>query len=285
MMGMINYMRDNTSVENRQQLLDWLDALLASRDPAFENWLNILVALQNSAREAEYLLSSGIHDLPTTYCGYLLANEENPAKRWRQSWDRLIEQRRRAQHWHQTDDFDAFAPSLFLIAVGIWSINCLLSPPQGHLDKAKEMWRELFNGARDCWLTIPSTHLTKCIEMHVGHLFTQHPIVFGNSFSNGDVSEPNTVQDASAYIERLAQDLDCLGGDDFMLTICCINASRGATPAVIDAILKGNSGHFDAILRQFERWQELERPDRKRTKIVKALTELRQKMEALPTES
>ena len=285
LMSMVNYMRDNTSVENRRQLLNWLDALLASRDPAFENWLNILVALQNSAHEAEYLLRSRIHDLPTTYCGHLLANEENPAKRWRQSWDRLIGQRRRAQHWHQTDDFDAFAPSLFFIAIGISSINCLLSPPQNHLDKAKDLWRELFNGARDCWLTIPSTHLTKCIEMHIGHLFTQHPIVFGNSVPPGEASESNMEHYTSAYIECLAQDLDLLGGDDFVLAICCLNASRGATPAVIDAILKRNSGHFDAILRQFERWQKHERPVRKRTKIVGALTELRQKIEALPTES
>ena len=286
LMGMVNYMRDNKSVENRQQLLDWLDALLASRDPAFENWLNSLVVeLLYSAREAEYLLNSGIHDLPTTYCGYLLANEENPAKRWRQSWDRLVEQRRRAQHWHQTDDSDALAPSLFFIAIGIWSINCLLSPPQNHLDNAKELWRELFNGARDCWLTIPSTHLTKCMEMLIGWLFAQHPRVFGNSVPSGEASESNMEHDTSAYIECLAQDLDLLGGNDFVLTICCLNASRGATPAVIDAILKHNSGQFDAILRQFERWQELEQPVRKRTKIVGALTELRQKIKASPTES
>ena len=286
LMGMVNHMRDNTSVENRQQLLNCLDALLASRDPAFENWLNILVVeLQNSAREAEYLLNIGIRDLPMIYCGYLLANEENPAKRWRQSWDRLIEQRRRAQHWHQTKDSNALAPSLFFIAAGISCINCLLSPPQSHLDKAKEMWCDLFDGTRDCWLTIPSTHLTKCMEMLIGWLFAQHPRVFGNSVPPGEASESNMEHDTSAYIECLAQDLDLLGGDDFVLTICCLNASRGATPAVIDAILKRNSGHFDAILRQFERWQELEQPVRKRKKIVGALTELRQKIEALPTES
>ena len=286
LMGMINHMRGNLSVEDRQQLLDWLDALLASRDPALKNWLNILVSeLQNPAREAEYLLSSGIHDLPTTYCGYLLANEANPAKRWRQSWDRLIEQRRRAQHWHRTEDADALAPSLFFIAAGIWSINCLLSQPQEHLDKAKELWRELFDGTRDCWLTIPSAHLTKCIEMHIGHLFFQHPIVFSNSDLQGDVSKPNGAHDTSAYIECLAQDLDLLGSDDFVLTVCCLNASRRATPEIIDKVLKHNSGHLDVILRQFEQWQELERPSRKETKIVEALAKLRQEIKALPTES
>lgn len=119
------------------------------------------------------------------------------------------------------------------------------------------------------------------MEMLIGWLFAQHPRVFGNSVPPEEAME----RDTSAYIECLAQDLDLLGGDDFVLTICCLNASRGATPAVIDAILKRNSGQFDAILRQFERWQKLERPVRKRTKIVGALTELRQKIEALPTES
>lgn len=286
LMGMINHMRGNVSVGDRQQLLDRLDVLLASRDPAFENWINIFVVeLQNSARKAEYLLSSGIPDLPTTYCGYLLANEENPAKRWRQSWNRLIEQRRRAQHSHQTKDAKALAPSLFFIAAGISCINCLLSPPQSCPDKAKELWRELFNGARDCWLTIPSTHLTKCMEMLIGWLFAQHPIVFGNSVPPGEASESNMEHDTSAYIECLAQDLDLLGGDDFVLTICCLNASCSATPEIIDKVLKRNSGHFDAILQQFEQWQELERPSRKETKIVEALAKLRQKIEALPTES
>ncbi len=286
LMGMINHMRGNVSVEDRQQLLDWLNALLASRDPAFENWINIFVVeLQNSARKAEYLLSSGIPDLPTTYCGYLLANEENPAKRWRQSWNRLIEQRRRAQHSHQTKDAKALAPSLFFIAAGISCINCLLLPPQSCPDKAKELWRELFNGARDCWLTIPSTHLTKCMEMLIGWLFAQHPIVFGNSVPPREASESNMEHDTSAYIECLAQDLDLLGGDDFVLTICCLNASCSATPEIIDKVLKRNSGHFDAILQQFEQWQELERPSRKETKIVEALAKLRQKIKALPTKS
>ena len=68
-----------------------------------------------------------------------------------------------------------------------------------------------------------------------------------------------------------------------MLAICCLNASRnGATPAVIDEVLKRNSGYFDTILRQFEQWQkELERPVRRRPDIVEALAKLREKIEAV----
>lgn len=271
MMGLIDHIIGNASTEDGQQLLDQLDALLAYRDPVFE---------------IESLMNSGTSDLPASCCGYLLANEEDPAKRWRQSWDRLIEQRRRAQHWHQTDDSDALAPSLFLLAVGTSSIDWLLSPPQDRPDKAKDLWRELFDGARDCWLTIPLIHLTECIETHIKRLFARHPMVFGNSVSQGDVFEPNMVQDASAYSERLAQDLDFLGGDDLLVAICCLNASsNGAKPEIIDKVLKRNSGHLDAILRQFEQWQKFERPVRKRTEIVEALAKLRQEIEALTTKS
>ena len=271
MMGLIDHIISGASTENGQPLLDHLDALLAYRDPIFE---------------IESLMNSGTSDLPASCCGYLLANEEDPAKRWRQSWDRLIEQRRRAQHWHQTNDSDALAPSLFLLAVGTSSIDWLLSPPQGRPDKAKNLWRELFDGTRDCWLTIPLIHLTEHIETHIMRLFARHPIVFGNSVSLGDASESNRVHDANSYSERLAQDLDLLGGDDRLLTICCLNASgNGATPEVIDKVLKRNSGHLHTILRQFEQWQKLERSVRKRTDIVEALAKLRQEIKALPTKS
>ena len=271
MMGLIDHIIGDASTKDGQQLLDQLDALLEYRDPVFE---------------IESLMNSGTSDLPASCCGYLLANEEEPAKRWRQSWDRLIEQRRRAQHWHQTDDSDALAPSLFLLAVGTSSIDWLLSPSYGRSDKAKDLWRELFDGARDCWLTISLIHLTECIETHIKRLFARHPMVFGNSVSQGDVFEPNMVQDASAYSELLAQDLDFLGGDDLMVAICCLNASsNGAKPEVIDKVLKRNSGHLEAILRQFEQWQKLERSVRKRTEVVEALAKLLQKIKALPTES
>ena len=267
MMALMDHMIGDASAENGQKLLDYLDALLALRDPAFE---------------VESLLSSGTSDLPVNCCGYLLAHIEEPAERWRQSWDRLIEQRRRVQHWNQTDDADALAPSLFLIAAGMSGIDWLLSPSHNRPDKAKVLWRELFDGARECWLTISLIHLTERIETHIGRLFARHQMVFDDSASQGDASEPNMVHDASIYSECLAQDLDLLGGDDLMLTICCLNASRnGATLAVIDEVLKHNSGHFDTILRQFERWQEFERPVRRRPEIVEALAKLREEIEAV----
>ncbi len=266
MMALMDHMIGNASAEDGQKLLACLDALLASRDPAFE---------------VESLLNSGTSDLPATCCGYLLAHVEEPAERWRQSWDRLIEQRRRAQHWNQTDDADALAPSLFLLVVGTSGIDWLLSSPHRRPDKAKKLWRELFDGVRECWLTISLIHLTERIETHIGRLFARHPMVFDDSVSQGDASEPNMDYDASIYSERLAQDLDLLGGDDVMLTICCLNVRRnGATPAVIDEVLKRNSGHFDAILQQFERWQKLERPVRRRTEIVEALDKLRAEIKA-----
>ena len=61
-----------------------------------------------------------------------------------------------------------------------------------------------------------------------------------------------------------------------MLAVCCLNVRHnGTAPATIDKVLKRNSGHLDAILRQFERWQELERKVRRRTEIVEALKKLR----------
>lgn len=265
MMALLDYMI-NESAEDGQGLLGCLDALLASRNPAFE---------------VESLLSSGTSELPANCCGYLLAHVEEPAERWRQSWDRLIEQRRRAQHWNQTDDADALAPSLFLLSIGISGIDWLLSAPHGRPDKAKVLWRELFDGVRECWLTISLTHLVERIETHLLRLFARHPKVFDDSVSQGDTSEPNVAHDAG-YSERLAQDLDLLGGDDLMLTVCCLNARRnGATPAVMDEVLKRNSGHLDTILQQFERWQELERPVRKRPEIVEALAKLREEIEAI----
>ena len=266
MMALMDHMIGDASAEGGQELLDYLDALLASRDPAFE---------------VESLLNSGTSDLPVNCCGYLLAHVEEPAERWRQSWNRLIEQRRRAQHWNQTDDADALAPSLFLLAVGTSGIDWLLSSSHNRPDKVKVLWRELFDGARECWLTISLTHLAERIETHIARLFARHPKVFDDSVSQRNASEPNMVHDAS-YSELLARDLDLLGGNDLMLTICCLNASyNGATPRVIDEVLKHDSGHFDTILQQFERWQEYERPVRRRPEIVGELTKLRKEIEAI----
>ena len=263
MMGLIDHIDGNTSAENGQKLLDRLDALLASREPVFES---------------EAHLCTGTRDLPASRFGYALANVEEPAKRWRKSWDFLVEQRRRAQHWHQTDDSAALDPSFFLLAVGMAGIDWLLSS-HSH-GKAMRLWRVLFDGMRECWLTVSLMHLRERIEARLGQLFARHPMVFGDAVGQEGASKPDMESAVNDYSELLAADLDFLGGDDLMVSICLLGAYRnGATPAVIDKALKLNAGHVNNVLRQFERWQQLERPVRRRAEVVEALTELRSKLQ------
>ena len=262
-MSLIGEMTGKASTEERQTLLDRLDSLLASRDSAFED---------------ESLTDGGAHGLPASRFGHLLANEDEPAERWRQSWELLVEQRRRAQHWSQTQDGDALAPTLFLLAVGTAGVDWLLceSEHAANADKVKRLWQELFEGARDCWLTMPTRPLSENVETCIGRLFARHPKVFGDDAGEGDASEPGVMDTGGDYGDLLARDLERLGGDDLMLAVCCLNVRHnGTAPATIDKVLKRNSGHLDAILRQFERWQELERKVRRRPKIADALKELR----------
>ena len=266
-MSLIGRMTGNGSAGEGRALLARLDALLASRDSAFE---------------AESDLGGGAHGLPASVFGYLLADQDAPAERWRRSWNLLVEQRRRAQHWSSTGDGDAIAPTLFLLATGTAGIDWLLSPSnhradsgEAKRDMARKWWRELFDGVRDCWLTIPSRPLVEYIETHIGRLFARHPMVFGARGGEEDASESATT-DNGVYGDLLARDLELLGGDDRMLAICCLNARRnGATPSAIDKALKRNSGCLDTILRQFERWQGLERKARRQPELVEALTKLR----------
>ncbi len=267
-MSLLDHMTGNVSAENVQRLLSRLDALLASRDSAFN---------------AEVFLNLGVRDLPASRCGYLLANEKNPAERWRQSWNLLIEQRRRVQHWNQTKDSDALAPSLFLLAVGTSALDWLLSLPHECSNKTKALWRELYDGVRECWLTISLRHLVECIETHIGRLFARHPLVFGDTVDQGIISESNVERiTTSDYSKLLARHIGLLGGDDLMVAICCLNAYRnGVTPKAMAKVLKCNSGHAATILQQFENWQGLERQVLRRTKIAKELSELRTAIEQL----
>ena len=262
-MSLIGGMTGKASVEDRRELLDRFDALLVSRDPAFED---------------ESHTDGGAHGLPASRFGHLLANEDEPAERWRRSWALLVEQRRRAQHWSRTHDGDALAPTLFLLAAGTAGIDWLLSESNqsADADKAKRLWRELFEGATDCWLTMPTRPLGEDVETCIGRLFARHPRVFGDDAGEGDASEPGFLGTGGDYGDLLARDLERLGGDDLMLTVCCLNVRRnGAASAIIGKVLKRNSGHLDAILRQFERWQQLERKVRRRPEIVDALKKLR----------
>ena len=242
--------------------LDILDGLLASRDAAFE-----LEATMNLEPQ----------DLPAALVGNLVADALEPTTRWRQSWDLLVEQRRRLQHWSKTMDSEALAPSLFLLSVGISGVAWLLSPPRGLLDKAGELWRHVFDQSRDCWLTTSLSHMAGPIERHIHQLFCWHPMVFGSPVTVTSEPQPGMARNANEYSELLAQDLDLLGGDDLMVTICCLNAYRnGASPAIIRNVLELNSGRIRRLVRQFERWQELEGEARERSAVISELVPVRE---------
>ena len=267
MMTVLDHMIGNASSNDVRAQLDRLDALLAVRDPAFET---------------EALLRHNSGDLPASSCGFLFACTEEPAARWRQSWGLLVEQRRRAQHWRETLDGDALAPALFLLAAGTSAIDWLMSPGQRRREKARELWRDMFDGARECWLTISLPLFVECVEIHIGRLFARHPMVFGDAEGHDDTSEPDTATVTEDYSERLALDLDLLGGNDLLLTVCCLNAfHNGAKPVTMNEVLKANSRKIDAALKQFERWQEYERPVRRRADIVEELAILRAEIERL----
>ena len=154
-----------STVAEKRRLLDRFDALLASRDSGFES---------------ELYLNAWNHGLPASCLGRLLADQDRPAERWRQSWDRLVEQRRRVQHWQHTHDGDALAPSFFLLTVGLAAIDWLLDPSDIRRDAAQGLWREVFDGAKDCWLTISVSHLLESVEKCIRLLSARHPGCFAN---------------------------------------------------------------------------------------------------------
>ena len=113
-MCLVDHVSDSSRNDAERERLCLLDRMLASRDSGFE---------------AEANIDAGVDSLPASYFGYLVANVAKPAERWRQSWDLLVEQRRRVQHWKNTTDSDGLAPSLFLLAIGISGVGWLLSTP------------------------------------------------------------------------------------------------------------------------------------------------------------
>ncbi len=256
MITVLDHMIDEGSGIDPSKQLARLDTLLGYRDPDFEK---------------EAALSPTASGLPANSSGFLFASTEDPALRWRKSWELLTEQRRRVQHWRETQDGDALAPSLFLLAAGTAGVDWLTN--HNCRDKAGRLWREVFDSGRECWLTISLVHLVERIEAHIGRLFTRHPRVFGEFEGH---KGPESVAVADDYGEVLARDLGYLGGNDRMLAICCLNAFRnGARATTISKVLKENSGQIDALLRQFERWQEYERPVRRRNDVLKELARLR----------
>ena len=260
-MCLVDHVSDNSRDDAEWERLCLLDRMLASRDSGFE---------------AEANIGAGVDSLPASYFGYLVANVAKPAERWRQSWDLLVEQRRRVQHWENTTDSDALAPSIFLLGIGISGVGWLLSPPETHSVEAQKLWCALFDGARECWLTMTLSHLSESLEIYIHRLFCWHPIVFCDLSVAEDTSETSIVCSGEEYGEILSDDLDLLGGDHLMLAICILNASRnGATPAIMNDVLKRHSGRIDTLMTQFEQWQKLEREVRKRPDIVAELGELK----------
>lgn len=236
---------DESADHDPTLLLAMLDSLLRTRHPALE---------------VELASATTAHDLPASRCGLLLARLDNPTLRWRTSWHALGEQRRRVQHWQQNNDGDAFAPSYFLLSMGVAAIDWMRSLRQS---SSSTLWRELFDAARECWLTMSETHLSRHVETQIQHLFSRHPLVFGDPPIEvaDDGGQPSV---ARLYAATLARDLAMLGGDATMLAICYLKArNNGVGPRTMDAVRRHNSGHVESLLRQFERWQSLERPERK----------------------
>ena len=258
-MCLVDYANDNSCGDVERERLCLFDRLLASRHAGFER---------------ETHVGEGLDGMPARYLGSLMANRPNPSERWRQSWDLLVEQRRRVQHW-RTNDSDALAPSLFLLAVGVSAVAWLLSTPNSRSDEARVLWRSLFDCTRECWLTMTLSHLSESIEIHLQRLFCWHPMVYCELDIAQDTSETST-RCLEEYAQVLSQDLDFLGGDHLMVAICILNASRnGATPAIMNDVLKRNSGHIGTLITQFEQWQEVEREVRRRPDIVAELAELK----------
>ena len=204
----------------------------------------------------------------------------NPAERWQRSWNLLVEQRRRAQHWRETKDGDALASSLFLLATGTAAIEWLIASRDRDANDKKELWRAVFDGARDCWLTVPMAPFSEQIDAHVERLFALHPAVFdASAVANGTVGQAYGRIVNEIYSERLAEDLSSLGGNDLVLVVGFLNAHQnGASLATMSEVLQWREGHVDDVLKQFEKWQQVERSVRKRPALVTKLAELRAKI-------
>ena len=262
MSALLDHMVREISLNGARKLLEHLDTLMVLRDSAFET---------------ENILATDARGLPANCCGYLFANMSDPTERWQQSWNLLVEQRRRTQHWHETKDGDALASSLFLLTTGTSAIEWLISSQDRNLGNEKKLWRAVFDGARDCWLTVLMAPFSGQIEMHVGRLFALHPRVFDESVVENDIFQHSdgTVVNES-YSERLAEDLASLGGNDLLLVVCFLNACHnGASLATMSEVLKWHEGHVDDVLKQFEEWQLVERSVRQRSDLVAKLARLR----------
>ena len=260
MMVMIDCMIGDDWV-GASSILAQLDDLLKARDQGFKE---------------EAIMDVGTTGLPASCMGRLLANESEPSKRWKQSWHLLAEQRRAIQHWRKTKDSDAMAPSLFLIASGIAALDWLCSEGIAHEADPRELWRELFDTVRECWLTIQVTHLSERLENDIRRLFARHSMIFD---SPGAKEAP---RQNSPYSKLLANDLNTLGGDDELMAACCEFLYRnGISLPMLHQTLQHDEGRGYALLDQFIKWQEVERSAKKNPGLVQAVSEMRKKIDAV----
>ena len=262
MMAMIDCMIGDDWV-GAPDILARLDELLAARDRGFEE---------------EAVMDVGTTGFPASCVGRLLANETDPGERWKQSWHLLGEQRRVVQHWRQTKDTEAMAPSLFLVASGIAALDWLCSEADARRADPGELWRVLFDAVRECWLTVQVTHLSERLKNDIRRLFARHSMVF-----DGPVTKEAPGRN-SPYSELLANDLNALGGDDVLVAACCELAYRnGTAPSVLHETLQHDGGKGYALLDQFAQWQEVERSARSNPGLTRAVNEMRKEVDAAAT--
>ena len=239
------------TVPDGQELLSRLDVLLAKRDLGLEVEANFDI---------------GVMGFVGSSIGYLLA-AEGCTDRWKQSWNRLAEQRRVVQHWRHTKDSNALAPSLFLVRAGLAALDWLCSESFDRREVAETLWRTMFDAVRECWLTISVAHLAESVERDIGRLFSRHPTVFGASTAKPDSNCP--------YSQLLANDLGTLGGDDVLVARCCELVSRNLQDqAHLHHALRCNSSQGYAVLKQFIRWQQLERRVKRQPHLHEAVEKI-----------
>ena len=220
----------------------------------------------------------GTTGFPTCCMGRLLANEKDPGERWMQSWRLLVEQRRTVQHWRQTKDTEAMAPSLFLVATGIAALDWLCSEADARRTDPGELWRVLFDAVRECWLTVQVTHLSERLKNDIRRRFARHSMVFDGP---GTKEAPGRN---SPYSELLANDLNALGGDDVLVAACYELAYRnGTAPSVLHETLQHEGGRGYALLDQFAQWQEVERSARRNRDLTRAVNKMRKEVDAAAT--
>ena len=220
------------------------------------------LARLDEAREfEEEAMDMGTTGFPASCVSYLLANAEDPAERWRQSWHALS-QRRTA--WRQTKvRRDGPVP---VVASGIAALDWLCSEADARRIDPGKLWRVLFDAVRECRFklpTCPSVSRTTSGDCSLGILH--------------DPNAKKAPERNSPYSELLATDLNALGGDDVLVAACCEFAYRnGATASASDVAARRGQG----LCAASNSHQEVERNARKNPDLAKAVNKMRMEIDA-----